>query len=482
MSAPDPIRIAVVGHTNAGKTSLLRTLTRRVDFGEVSDRPGTTRHTESIDLKVRGQTAVRFFDTPGLEDAVALLDYLQALPAGLSRPERVRTLLRGPEAHGVFEQEAKVLRALLDEADAAMLVIDSREPLLPKYRAELDVLGYCAKPVMPVLNFTAHADSRHAQWHQALLEANLHAQVEFDAVAPFTGAERLLYGDLATLLRARRAQLQDIAAFLAEEAAARRTSACRVVADALVRCAAMRREIDAQSFEQAAERRRFVEAFRADVAAHARDAVRTLLAVYAFRPGEAEATGLPQLDGRWEDDLFNPETLKQAGKRLGTGAVVGGAVGAVADLALAGLSLGAATALGATLGGVVSQGWLPLWRKLDNRRRGVQELTLEDTVLLLLASHLLRLTQALERRGHAAMDKLRVDDARVVDMPGAAGAPASAPPAQPLQDLLDALTPARGHPLWETPPGKRSDTDDGARNACVMDVAREVDKRLPVAQ
>ena len=33
----DPIRIAVVGHTNAGKTSLLRTLTRRIDFGAVSD-------------------------------------------------------------------------------------------------------------------------------------------------------------------------------------------------------------------------------------------------------------------------------------------------------------------------------------------------------------------------------------------------------------------------------------------------------------
>ena len=34
----DAIEIAVVGHTNAGKTSLLRTLTRRRDFGEVSDR------------------------------------------------------------------------------------------------------------------------------------------------------------------------------------------------------------------------------------------------------------------------------------------------------------------------------------------------------------------------------------------------------------------------------------------------------------
>ena len=135
----DPIRIAVVGHTNAGKTSLLRTLTRNVDFGEVSDRPGTPRHAESIDLRMHGQTAVRFFDTPGLEDSIALLDYLNSLP-GSTRPERVRAFLAGPEARGVFEQEAKVLRALLDEADAAMYVIDSREAVLPKYRAEFEIL------------------------------------------------------------------------------------------------------------------------------------------------------------------------------------------------------------------------------------------------------------------------------------------------------------------------------------------------------
>ena len=49
-AAPSALRIAVVGHTNAGKTSLLRTLTRRAAFGEVSDRPGVTRHVERIDL------------------------------------------------------------------------------------------------------------------------------------------------------------------------------------------------------------------------------------------------------------------------------------------------------------------------------------------------------------------------------------------------------------------------------------------------
>ena len=60
-----PIDIAVVGHTNVGKTSLLRTLVRRRDFGEVSDSPGTTRHVESVDLYIDGTSAVRYHDTPG---------------------------------------------------------------------------------------------------------------------------------------------------------------------------------------------------------------------------------------------------------------------------------------------------------------------------------------------------------------------------------------------------------------------------------
>ena len=92
---PEPLRFAIVGHTNAGKTSLLRTLTRNVDFGEVSDRPGTTRHAETIDLRLDGRVAVRFVDTPGLEDSVALLDYMQTLSAE-TRPERVRAFLAGP--------------------------------------------------------------------------------------------------------------------------------------------------------------------------------------------------------------------------------------------------------------------------------------------------------------------------------------------------------------------------------------------------
>ncbi|MDO5290275.1 MAG: GTPase/DUF3482 domain-containing protein [Pseudomonadota bacterium] len=461
----EPLHIAVVGHTNAGKTSLLRTLTRQADFGEVSDRPGTTRHAEAIDLRLDGAVAVRFVDTPGLEDSVALLEHLGRIEAP-SRPERVRAFLQGPEARASFEQEAKVLRALTGQADAAMLVIDTREPVLPKYQAEIEALTWCAKPILPVLNFVRDAASRRDQWHQVLLEANLHARVEFDVVAPFHGAEQQLYGDLATLLPARRAQLAGIAAALAREAGERQQAACRVIASALIDVAAMRRALPAEDFADPQRQAAFVRDFHDDVRRHARRAVDGLLTVFAFRPQDAELQDLPQLQGRWEDDLFNPELLKQAGKTLGLGAAIGAGIGAVADVALAGLSLGAATTLGATIGGAASGGWRPLWRKLENRLAGVQELTAEDPLLLLLASHLVELAQALARRGHAAQATLRA---------GQADSPA-------LQDALRAvpaaLRPARSHPGWERPasagmalPWPRPHDADEDRQALESDLA-----------
>ena len=410
---------------------------------------------------------MRFIDTPGLEDSVALLDYLSTLPAG-SRPERVRAFLRGPEASRSFEQEAKVLRALIEGADAAMIVIDTREPVLPKYRAELEILSWCAKPIMPVLNFVRYVGTRLDDWHQALLESGLHARVEFDVVAPFNGSERQLYSDLATLLPARRQQLNAIVDALALQARERRLAACRVIASGLIDVAALRRALPADEFADELRQKAFVRSFQDDVRRHARRAVDDLLAVFAFRAGDAELADLPQLGGRWEDDLFNPELLKEAGKRLGMGAMIGAGLGAVADVAMAGLSLGAATTLGATIGGAASGGWRPLWRKLENRLNGVQELTVEDPVLLLLADHLLDLARALEQRGHAAQDKLRLDDGRI-DEDG-------------LRPVVSALGAARGHPDWERGEGRRG-AGGSDRQALEAEIARELDRRFdsPVA-
>ena len=152
----EPLRVAVVGHTNTGKTSLLRTLTRDSGFGEVSARPGTTRHVEGARLTVGAELIIEFYDTPGMEDAIALLEVLDAQAAGggrrLDGPARIQQFLQSAPASGRFEQEAKVLRQMLG-SDAAVYVIDARDPVLAKYRDELEILANCAVPILPLLNF-----------------------------------------------------------------------------------------------------------------------------------------------------------------------------------------------------------------------------------------------------------------------------------------------------------------------------------------
>jgi hypothetical protein len=205
-----PLKLAVVGHTNVGKTSLLRTLTRDVGFGEVSHRPSTTRHVEGARLSVDGEPLLDLYDTPGLEDAIALLDYLERLERPgerLDGPARLARFLDGSEARQRFEQEAKVLRQLL-ASDAGLYVIDAREPVLAKYRDELEVLASCGKPLLPVLNFVSSANHREPDWREALARLGLHALVRFDSVAPPEDGERRLYESLALLLENARPQLE----------------------------------------------------------------------------------------------------------------------------------------------------------------------------------------------------------------------------------------------------------------------------------
>ena len=73
------LKVAVIGHTNTGKTSLLRTLTRDVTFGEVSSRPATTRIVEGSTLFIGGMPALDLIDTPGLESSTELHERLDAV-------------------------------------------------------------------------------------------------------------------------------------------------------------------------------------------------------------------------------------------------------------------------------------------------------------------------------------------------------------------------------------------------------------------
>jgi hypothetical protein len=428
-----PLKLAVVGHTNVGKTSLLRTLTRDVGFGEVSHRPSTTRHVEGARLSVDGEALLELYDTPGLEDAIALLDYLERLDRPgerLDGPARLGRFLEGSEARQRFEQEAKVLRQLL-ASDAGLYVIDAREPVLAKYRDELAVLASCGKPLLPVLNFVSSAQQREPDWREALARLGLHALVRFDSVAPPEDGERRLYESLALLLETSRGRLERLIADQQAQRDARKQSAARLIAELLLDCAACRRSVatDASQVQAA------IDDLRKAVRQREQRCVESLLKLYAFRREDASASDLPLMDGRWGDDLFNPETLKLLGVRVGGGIAAGAAAGAGVDLLVGGITLGAAALVGAIAGGALQTARSYGGRLMD-KFKGQRELTVDDAVLRLLALRQRQLLQALEVRGHAAMDSIKL----------------TAPLDKTWREgkLPEALHKARAHPQWSS--------------------------------
>lgn len=425
-----PIDLAVVGHTNTGKTSLMRTLLRDETFGEVADLPGTTRHVESAQLLIQGsRPALILRDTPGLEDAMGILDYLEQLAPAHQRldgPDRIRMLLDSPEAGQRFEQESRVLEAVLG-ADAALYVIDARDPVLPKHRDELHLLASCGKPVLPVLNFTRSDRANIGAWREALARLGLHATVDFDTVAPAIDGEGQMLDRLALMLDQHAPSLQALHIDLEQQRLQRLQDATRLVAELLMDAAALRLPCSQDTTDMAA----MTLILRKRTRDREQDCVHALLKRYKFSKSVFPHHPLPLEGERWGMDLFNPQALRNFGIQLSKGMATGAMAGATIDIITGGLSLGAATLIGAAVGGAW-QGANQLGRRLMNRMAGHMEMTVDDPVLHLLGLRQLALIRALEFRGHAAMQpidsdllgSLRPDPAQPADAGQAPAAPA----------------------------------------------------------
>ncbi|MBS4945273.1 MAG: GTPase/DUF3482 domain-containing protein, partial [Neisseria mucosa] len=235
-----PLSLAVVGHTNTGKTSLLRTLLRDSTFGEVKNAPSTTRHVEEALINDGDDSLVYLYDTPGLEDAGGVLDWLETHTSARDDGiERIQQFLNNHEAHHEFNQEAKVLRQVM-QSDMAMYVIDAREPVLNKYKDELTILSWCAKPIMPVFNFTQNQDL--TAWTNMLARRNLHVYAGFDTVAFDFEGEIRLWDNLATMLP-KRDILDRLINMRRREWQRLDTEARREIADFLLDAAAFTQEI-----------------------------------------------------------------------------------------------------------------------------------------------------------------------------------------------------------------------------------------------
>ena len=399
------LRVAVVGHTNTGKTSLMRTLTRDVSFGEVSDRPATTRHVEGAAVMADGRVVMELYDTPGLEDSTGLLEMLEE--KGERRSEghaAVTAFLESPEASGRFAQEAKALRQVL-AGELVLYVVDVRDRVLGKHRDELEILARCAVPVVPVLNFTADQSAQVAPWRAHLAKVNMHAVAEFDTVVVDEVAEERLYDKMRSLADAHDATFRALIADRRRQRSMVVTSSSTLIADLLLDVAAqvvaVPRAAPGDPAASVGAGEQALERLRDRIRTRERVCIDSLLQLHRFRLEDAEQTDLASIDGRLGLDPFAPESLKRFGISTGGGAAAGAMVGLMLDAMVGGISLGAATAAGAAIGGLL--GGRAYGRQLVRQAQGTGELRPDDATIRILAFRQIALVRALLKRGHAAV-------------------------------------------------------------------------------
>ncbi|WP_019673580.1 DUF3482 domain-containing protein [Psychrobacter lutiphocae] len=447
LASGEPLKLAVVGHTNTGKTSILRTLLRDMYFGEVKNEAATTRHVERavISDSQTGEALVALFDTPGLEDASGLMDWLEDNTAsrrdGIERLQQflVSDLAKGDAQGGDisplddYSQEAKVIRQLL-ASDMAIYVIDAREPVLGKYKDELTILSWAAIPVMPVFNFTDSQDANIEDWQTMLARRNLHISTRFDSVAFEFEDEMTLWTNLATMLT-HAETLEQLVSRRREDWAQLYEQAMIIIAHFLLNVAAYVREIDDED-DPLPVLNEMQEAVRQSE----RTMQGKLMNLYKFYDNTAIVTPLKLSE--YQQDPFDPELLKSYGLRTTSGAAAGALLGLGIDAAALGTTLGLGAALGGLAGGILSN-----TSTIADKLTGVKRLYIDPATLTLLATRSLDLLASLRHRGHAAK----------ADTPIAELQQTTTPPWDPNK-LPSELKKARSKPQWSSLSSGKSDT------------------------
>ena len=160
------IRIAVVGHPNRGKSSLVSALLHNNRIA-ISPLSGTTLQAETYQLNLDGHCYLELVDTPGFQRARQLLANLGQQPLPLSsRPVQLAQFLASEQARLQFPDECQLLAPIMQGA-GILYVVDADAEISDQDRAEMELLLWTGAPRMAVIN--PFAQARHQQQWQQLL-------------------------------------------------------------------------------------------------------------------------------------------------------------------------------------------------------------------------------------------------------------------------------------------------------------------------
>ena len=343
---------AVVGRVNKGKSSVIATLAEDERVA-ISRLPGTTRSVTQYPVKVDDTPQFVLVDTPGFEDAAAVLAWLQQTePTADQRVARVAEFVEHFANTDEFYEERELLKPVLAGANI-LYVVDGTRPYRDNYQSEMEILQWTGRPSMALINRIGAGDHT-AAWRNALGQF-FKVVRDFDAhTASFQERIRLLrtFQELDPSVEA---GLQKAISALRQERQQRVDEVVRIVTDLLVDSLTFTLETRRGDERQ---RREVEDEFHGQLRALEAEARGKVERLYHHANVSWQATEL--MKPVFGEDLFAAKVWQLLGlssSQLIALYVVGGAVaGGVLDASVGGASFGTGAIVG-TLAGAGAGLW-----------------------------------------------------------------------------------------------------------------------------
>lgn len=367
------IEITLISHTNAGKTTLARTLLNR-DVGDVRDAPHVTEIAEAHTLlQTEAGDVLRLWDTPGFGDSARLVQRLRLAdnPIGWLLREVWDRYSDRP-----FWCSQQAVRAARDSSDVVLYLVNAAEdPRDAGYVSfEAQVLRWVGKPVVVLLNQTGPprpADQERAEaqrWGAHLESLGVASEVlALDAFARCWVQERVLldavgrrlpenkraaYARLVGIWTARNVERFDAAMQVLAEHVSH--AACDFEPVAPVSASTAQKLMHSIGIKRDgldATRERAMQSLAARLDAGIRNATDRLIQLHGLQ-GEAADTVLE----RMRTHFAIQERVDETRAALWGSVVTGALAGLKADVVAGGLTFGAGMLVGGVIGGLSGAG------------------------------------------------------------------------------------------------------------------------------
>lgn len=367
------IEITLISHTNAGKTTLARTLLGR-DIGEVKDAPHVTEIAEAHTLlQTEAEDLLRLWDTPGFGDSARLVQRLRLAdnPIGWLLREVWDRYRDRP-----FWCSQQAVRAARENSDVLLYLVNAAEdPRDAGYVGfEAQVLRWIGKPIIVLLNQMGPprpATEEHAEqerWRTHLQSLGLDTEVlALDAFARCWVQERVLldavgrhvpdtkraaYARLVTTWTVRNIERFDASMrVLAEQLAQAVTDREPVKLPSTSTMQKLMHSVGIRRDEQKAAHESAMKTLATRLDAGSRAATDRLIALHGL-DGQAALTVLE----RMRNNFATQERMDETRTALWGSVITGALTGLKADVAAGGLTLGAGMLVGGVIGGLAGAG------------------------------------------------------------------------------------------------------------------------------